>query len=123
VDDGDADGLRRLLASGAAVDARDRYGQTGIMLAALHGRLEAARVLVEAGADLDHTAKYGLSALMLAAINGRTAVVELLIEARADTTLRGRGAPGFYEKTALDLARDLDRPAIVELLERHAGRS
>lgn len=86
------------------------------MLVARNGDLEAVRALVEAGADLDRTAKYHLSALMLAVINDRRAIAKLLVEAGADTRIRGTGAPGFAGKTALDLAEDLGRESLCELL-------
>ena len=113
---GDAAALRALLERGADVDSLDRYGQTALMVAARIGHLEAVRVLVDAAAHLDHTAKYGLSALMLATLNDREAIARLLVDAGADTQIRGSGAPGFADKTALDLAKDLGGAAIVELL-------
>jgi ankyrin repeat protein len=113
---GDAAVLRAMLEQGEDVNARDQYGQTALMLAARLGHLEATQTLVDAGADLNHTAKYRLSALMLATINGRDAVVRLLVDTGADPQLRGTGAPGFHGKTALDLARDLGRDSIAELL-------
>jgi ankyrin repeat protein len=93
-----------LLRSGADVNARDRYGQTGLMRAAHRGHRDVVEILLERGAALDVTAKYGLSALMLAVIAGHVAIVRLLVRAGADLTLRGRGAPGFMGKTAYDLA-------------------
>jgi ankyrin repeat protein len=113
---GDADALRAMLEAGEDVDSLDRYGQTALMLAARSGHVAAVEVLVEAGAQLDHTAKYRLSALMLATINDRYRVAQLLVEAGADTRLTGSGAPGFAGKTALDLADDLGREAIAQLL-------
>ncbi len=113
---GAAAALRTLLDGGVGVDSLDRYGQTALMLAALWGHRDAVEVLVAAGAQLDHTAKYGLSALMLATINGHESIARLLVEAGADTQIRGTGAAGFYEKTALDLAVDLDRDSIAALL-------
>lgn len=113
---GDAAALRALLDGAVGVDSLDRYGQTALMLAAPRGHREAVEVLLGAGADLDHTAKYGLSALMLATINDRQEIARLLVEAGADTRIRGTGAPGFYEKTALDLAVDLGRAGIAALL-------
>jgi ankyrin repeat protein len=55
--------VRRLLAAGADVNARDRHGQTALMLAAHRGALDVVEALIEAGADLNTTAKYNLSAL------------------------------------------------------------
>jgi ankyrin repeat protein len=101
---GDAEGVRRLLQAGTDVDARDRYGQTGLMLAAHHGHRDVVDVLIAGGAALDVTAKYNLSALMLAIVAGHAAVAQRLAQAGADLTIAGRGAPGFHGKTAYDLA-------------------
>lgn len=104
--DGDHRLIERLLADGADIDARDRYGQTVLMLAAMHGCGEVVRVLVQRAADLDVTAKYGLSALMLAVVNGHVDIAKHLVDAGADTRIRGSGAPGFAGKTASDMAED-----------------
>ena len=118
---GDAAALRCLLDLGEDVDSLDRFGQTALMLAARNGHVEAVRVLIGAGADLDRTAKYRLSALMLAVINEHIAIVRLLVEAGAETGIRGTGAPGFADKTAGDLAEDLGRTSIAELLRGGRG--
>jgi ankyrin repeat protein len=92
------------LKRGADPDARDRYGQTGLMLAARAGYREIVEALIAHGADLNVTAKFGLSALMHAIVAGHEEVARLLAKAGADLTLRGTGAPGFANKTAYDLA-------------------
>lgn len=101
---GDVQVILDLLGSGADVNARDRYGQTALMLAAQAGHSEVVEILIARQADLDITAKYGLSALMLALIAGHIEVAALLVKAGADLSLRGSGAPGFAGKTAYDLA-------------------
>jgi len=101
---GDADAVGDLLQRGADVDARDRHGQTGLMLAAHAGHLRVVETLVAGGADLNATAKFGLSALMLAVVAGHREIARLLARAGADRSLRGSGAPGFAGKTAHDLA-------------------
>jgi ankyrin repeat protein len=114
---GDVEAIDRLIAAGADVNARDRYGQTALMLAAVRGHTAVVERLVAGGADLNHTAKYRLSALMLAAINAHTAVARALVAAGADTTLQGSGAPGFAGKTAADLARgrgDVDLANVID---------
>jgi hypothetical protein len=118
---GGIDDLQRLFASGADIDARDRHNQTALMLAAAAGRADIVAWLVEHGAALDHTAKYGLSALMLAVIRGHADVVHRLAAAGANLGVRGSGAPGFAEKTALDLAIDRNDLEIIEILRSSSG--
>ena len=101
---GDAAEVRRQLAAGAHANARDRYGQTALMLAAHRGAMDVVEALIQAGADLDVTAKYNLSALMLAIVAGHAAVALTLARAGADRAIRGTGAPGFAGHTAFDLA-------------------
>jgi ankyrin repeat protein len=101
---GDVETVRGLLRTAGHVDARDRYGQTAVMLAAHHGHREIVELLIEAGADLNVAAKYNLTALMLAIVAGHAAVAGVLIRAGADLAVRGAGAPGFAGKTAYDLA-------------------
>ena len=101
---GDVAAVQTLLSHGADVDARDRYGQTALMLAALHGHDAIVAMLLAAGAALNVAAKYGLSALMLAVVGGHAESARRIARAGADRTLRGTGAPGFAGKTAYDLA-------------------
>jgi ankyrin repeat protein len=112
---GDVERLRTLLDSGSDVNARDRYHQTGLMLAAQGGHVDVVRLLIERGADLDVAAKYSLTALMLAVVVGHVDVVRILVAAGADLTIRGIGAPGFAGRTALALAlaREVDEMAAV----------
>jgi hypothetical protein len=113
---GDIAELAALLSRGADVDARDKYGQTGVMLAATAGNPRVVEWLALHGADLDHTAKYGLSAVMLAALRGHTEVVRILVAAGANLDQRGAGAPGFAGKTAYDLAAGRGDDATAALL-------
>jgi uncharacterized protein len=103
---GDVQRVVELLGHGANVDARDRHGQTALMLAAQAGCREVVETLIAHRADLNVTAKFGLSALMLALVAGHEDVARLLARAGADASLRGTGAPGFAGKTAHDLAVD-----------------
>lgn len=120
-DTGAVDLIRAQLEGGGDVDARDRYGQTGVMRAAPRGHLAAVRLLIERGADLDVAAKYGLTALMLAIVNLHEDVAVALVEAGADLGPRGSGAPGFDGRTALDLARERGLSQVVAAIEKRTG--
>ena len=103
---GDVQRIQDLLKRGADVDARDRYGQTALMLAAHAGRRELVEALIAHQASLNSTAKWGLSAVMLAVVAGHAEIARLLANAGADLSLRGTGAAGFADKTAYDLAME-----------------
>lgn len=114
---GDLDQVRTLMAAGMDINSKDRYGQTGLMVASIRGHTEVVRSLIDHGAELNVTAKFHLSALMLAVINGHTEIVRLLAGAAADRDLRGSGAPGFFGKTALALAESAGREEIAAILK------
>jgi predicted LPLAT superfamily acyltransferase len=88
---GDVQDVRNLLDQGADVHARNRHGQTALMLAAHTGHRQAVAVLVAHRANLNTTAKYGLSALMLALVAGYVEVARLLADAGTDLSLGGTG--------------------------------
>jgi ankyrin repeat protein len=104
---GDVHTVRDLIERGMDVNARDRYGQTALMLAAHAGYREIVETLIAHRADLNVTAKFGLSALMLALIAGHADIAHLLAKSGADLLLQATGAPGFAGKTAYDLAVEL----------------
>jgi len=116
IDAADVERLQAMLDEGADIDALDRYGQTGLMLAAMYGRTGVVEFLLERGAALDRTAKFCLSALMLAVINGHVEIVRMLVQAGADTELRGGGASGFHDKSAMDLAGAQGRDDLLDIL-------
>lgn len=103
---GDVESIQSLLRAGENVDARDRHGQTALMLAAHRGDQALVEALVAAGADLNATAKHNLTALMLAIVAGHEEAARRLARAGTDPGVKGSGAPGFLDKTAYDLAAD-----------------
>jgi ankyrin repeat protein len=90
-----------LLDQGADVDARNRHGQTALMLAAHTGHRQAVAVLVAHRANLNTTAKYGLSALMVALVAGYVEVARLLADTGTDLSLGGTGGVGLHWQDGL----------------------
>src|SRR5690606_36510052 len=80
---GDIGAVRDQLARGANANARDRHGQTALMLAAHGGHLAVVQALLAHGVDNDVTAKHGLSALMLAVVAGHADIARLIARAGA----------------------------------------
>lgn len=118
---GDCETIRACLAQDADINRLDKYGQTALMLAAVHGNDAVVEMLIKFGAELNITAKYGLSALMLAIINHHENTAQLLVNANANIWLRGGGAPGFMNKTAFDLAKDNGLTGCTDLLIKSAA--
>ncbi|XP_045540793.1 leucine-rich repeat serine/threonine-protein kinase 1 [Papilio machaon] len=108
--------LRELLASGAAVDARDASGRTALHAAALAERSACLAALIAAGADVNATsdaAAGGETALHVAAARGHAENVRALLSAGARPELTDAAGD-----TALALAeRGCHRHAANELRE------
>jgi ankyrin repeat protein len=118
---GDVVAVRGFLDRGVNINGRDRYGQTGLMLAARAGHREVVEALVERRADLNVTAKFGLSALMLAVVAGHAQIARILARAGADLSKCGTGAPGFADQTAYDLAMARGMRELSEELSAFSG--
>jgi hypothetical protein len=89
------------------------YQTTALIAAALHGRLEAARLLLDAGADPSRVDSDGVTPLMGAAANGQLEVLRLLL-ARGGTVDAARpdGCTAFHCACAHD------QPECAEALAR-----
>lgn len=61
-----------------------QHGQTALMLAVSHGRLDMVQMLVAAGAEVNIQDEDGSTALMCAAEHGHLAIVKFLL-AQPDT--------------------------------------
>jgi ankyrin repeat protein len=111
---GDLTAICSLLEHGVDINGRDPHGQTALMLAARDGKQDIVNELISRGADLNVTAKFTLSALMLAVVAGHREIARTLAKAGADLSIKGSGAPGFYGKTACDLAAERDMDDLLE---------
>ncbi|MGE0752960.1 MAG: ankyrin repeat domain-containing protein [Variibacter sp.] len=93
---GDLDAVRRLLADGAPVDARDASGRTALLLATIGNHVEVARALIVANADVNAQDNQRDSAFLYAGAEGRLEILKLTIAAGADLASTNR-----YGGTAL----------------------
>lgn len=75
--------VQALLADGAAVNSRDRHGDTPLNLAAGQGNVALLRVLLDAHADVDLANLAGVTPLMSASFASQSEMVRLLLSAGA----------------------------------------
>jgi len=143
---GDLDRVKAEIDSGKDVNSKDIAGQTALMYASEQGRLEVVKYLVENGADvnaqsgghgrgtaliyasaanritvmeylLEHgadinaTTPFNETALFWATAKGHVKAVNLLLNKKADTKIKNKKG-----KTALDLAKDLNREEMERML-------
>jgi hypothetical protein len=87
--DGDINGLRALLNTGLIdINARNAYGNSPLMQAALHSRVDTLRLLLARGANPDHRNDLGLTALHIAAKLGRGDMVRVLTHMDANPNIK-----------------------------------
>lgn len=77
------DEIEKLLAEGANIAARNRFGSTPLLLAAGNGHRKAVTALLAAGSDINHRNLGGGTALIRAAEGGHARAAKILIEAGA----------------------------------------
>ena len=116
VKNSDIDLVRKILAAGGNVNARDSDGATLLMQAAHLGNLNAVNALIAAGADVNVSDAHGWTALMKAVYNaelgkGFADVVQVLIDAGANVE-----APIGYGIRPLMLAAGYGETAVAETL-------
>ncbi len=86
--------VESLLASGADVNAKSRFAETPLHVAAEAGRPEIARLLLRHGAQPNARERYGFTPLYFAADHGRGEMVRVLLEHGAEVNA-ARGKIGW----------------------------
>ncbi|CAL8406213.1 unnamed protein product [Arctogadus glacialis] len=111
--------VEELFARGDVNAKASQAGQTALMLAVSHGRLDMVRALLEHGADLSLQDEEGSTALMCASEHGHAHIVRLLLAQPAcDTALSDSDG-----STALSIALEAGHHDIALLLYAHANFS
>ena len=109
--DGDIDGIRELLATGANVNAAIQGDGSPLIGAARRGRMPAVRLLLDQGANPDQIVEGDGSPLIMAAREGHADIVALLLDRGASIE---QIAPG--DENALIAASASGRLPVVRLL-------
>lgn len=110
-DRGDTDALRRLLADGAEINARDERGRTAVLAATYGHHTAAVQTLIQAGADINIRDERLDNPFLYAGAEGLIDILRLTIDAGADPALTNR-----FGGTALIPACERGHVEVVELL-------
>ena len=81
---GDLAAVKRLLDGGAAVNSRNRLGDTTLLIALKNGYKDMARLAVERGANVNLANLSSVTPLMAASFSGSTDLVKILLAKGAD---------------------------------------
>jgi uncharacterized protein len=87
---GDLDGVNRLIANSADLEARDPDGQTALLVAVANNQIDIAKALMAAGANINAQAANADTPWLLAGASGRTEIIEAMIPLGPDLTIRNR---------------------------------
>src|SRR3954451_13428095 len=116
--------VKKLLAGGARIDARDQRGRSALMAATHRNRIEIARFLIQEGSDVNAKDFIQDSPYLYAAAEGRIEILKATLAAGADLkdTNRYRGTGlipaahhGHVEAVKILLATAIDKDHVNNL--------
>ncbi|XP_046871700.1 KN motif and ankyrin repeat domain-containing protein 1a isoform X2 [Hypomesus transpacificus] len=111
--------VEELLSNGDVNARASQAGQTGLMLAVSHGRMDMVLALLAQGAEVNIQDDEGSTALMCASEHGHAEIVKLLLaQPGCDATLRDSD-----ESDALSIALEAGHKDIAMLLYAHVNFS
>ncbi|XP_066509933.1 KN motif and ankyrin repeat domain-containing protein 1-like [Hoplias malabaricus] len=111
--------VAELFSKGDVNAKASQAGQTGLMLAVSHGRMDMVKALLACGADVNIQDDEGSTALMCASEHGHVEIVKLLLaQPGCDATLSDND-----ESTALSIALEAGHKDIAVLLYAHVNFS
>ena len=114
---GDLAVVKRLVAAGTDVNARDELGSTPLHYAANQYHAEVMKFLLESGADVNAQQNGGTTALHHAVVANGPEIARILLEHGADPSIRGSNG-----LTALNTAEMMNRTATVKLLKEYGAK-
>src|SRR5437660_11713019 len=86
----DGPAITQALQQGAAVNSRNRLGESALIIVLKKDRVDLARVLLDPRADVNQAAINGVTPLMTAAYGGQTEIARTLVAKGADIALVDR---------------------------------
>ena len=113
----DTAAIRKLLATGANVNATQVDGTTALHWASFHDDAETVALLLRAGAKANVLNRYGVPPLAAACTNGNALIVQRLLEAAADANAELKGG-----ETMLMLAARAGHVDVVKALLAHGAK-
>jgi cytohesin len=113
IDNGDVQKIKQLLAKGANVHGKDKYGRNLLHSAVQSGKKEIVELVIDKGANIDAKDKDGQSPLHIAIHDGNMEIVELLISKGANINVKDNdGITPLYLATD----KDFTNSDIIKLL-------
>ena len=82
--------VREMLANGAKVDVRNRFGQTPLFMCVQHNEAENVKLLLSAGATTNDRGQFDWTPLMEAVSSAALAAAEVLLESGAGLEAKGK---------------------------------
>ena len=110
--------VKKTLADGADVNAKDDNGWTPLHWAAGIGHKEVSEYLITMGADVNAKTSLGSTPLHGAAMGGHKEIAERLIAKGTDVNAQSEKG-----RTPLDWATEKNRTEVADLLRKHGGKT
>lgn len=116
---GYAEVIKALLDKGAAIDAKNNFGNTALLIASGNGQADVVKLLLDKGAAVNLGNNQNVTPLLMAAQNGDVDVVTLLLAKGANPNAAMTGGKAW---TPVSIAQANKFANVVELLQKAGGK-
>ncbi len=111
--------VKLLLDKGAAIDAKNNFGNSALLIASGNGQAEVVKLLLDKGAAVNLGNNQNVTPLLMAAQNGDVDVVTLLLAKGANPNAAMSGNKAW---TPVSIAQANKFANVVELLQKAGGK-
>jgi ankyrin repeat protein len=116
---GYAEVVKALLDKGAAVDAKNNFGNSALLIASGNGQADVVKLLLDKGAAVNLGNNQNVTPLLMAAQTGDVEVVTLLLAKGANPSAAMTGSKAW---TPVSIAQANKFVNVVELLQKAGGK-